>query len=73
MVANALSRRYILLSTLDARLFGFDCLAMYSMHVKRQHLASFIGMMDFCLEKLSCVCLRVLCVNCLLEKFMGEV
>lgn len=45
-------------------------LMMCSMHVKKWHLESFIGMKDFCFKKINYMCLCVLCVNCLWEKLM---
>jgi hypothetical protein len=76
VVADALSRRYALLSMLDTKnclalntlricMYKILILVMCSMHVKRWRLVSFIGTMGFCFEKLNCVCLCVLCVNCL--------
>ena len=56
-MADALSRRYALLSTLDAKLLGFEHIKeLYAndqdfgnvlMHVKRVCLVSFIGIMGF--------------------------
>ena len=65
IAANALSRRYVLLSTLDARFLGFE-------HVKELYkddsdfanvynacetsaLESFIDLMDICLKRVVCV------------------
>jgi hypothetical protein len=64
-VADALFRRYALLSMLDTKLLSFEYikdlyvqvsnLVMGSMHVKKWRLVSFIGMMDFCFRKINCV------------------
>ena len=80
VVADALSRRYALISTLNAKLLGFEYIKelyvkelMCLMLVRKLHLVSSIGMMGFYLEKINCVCLIVLCMNCLCVKLMGVV
>lgn len=70
VVANALSKRYALISTLNAILLGFKPIKVYMLlililvkcliHVKRLSLESFMGMMGSCLEKISYMCLKVL-------------
>lgn len=71
VVADALSRRYALLSILDTKLLGFEYIKdLYAQDsdfgdVKKWRLASFIGMVDFCFGKVNYVCLCALCVNCL--------
>ena len=82
IVADALTRRYVLLSTLDARLFGFDYIKKFYVEdvdfgnvfnaCENVAFGKFYRHDGFCLEKLNYACLRVLCVNCLLEKLMGE-
>jgi hypothetical protein len=75
MVADALSRRYVLLNTLNTKLLGFEYIkelylddndfgSIYD-ECKVSAKDRFLSMMDFCLRKINCVCLIVLCVNCL--------
>ena len=70
VVANALSRRYVLLNT---KLLGFEYIkelylddhdfsAIYDT-CKVLAMDKFLGMMDFCLRKISYVCLIILYVN----------
>jgi hypothetical protein len=75
-VEDALSRRYVLLNTLNTKLLGFKYIKelylddidfdyIYMMSAKFRPRIGFLGMMDFCLRKINCVCLIVLYVNCL--------
>ena len=66
VVVDALSRRYALISTLDAKFLGFEHIKelYHDDHdfgeiyraCKNLQKASFIGMMDSYLEKISCAC-----------------
>ena len=74
IVADALSRRYLLLSTLDAKLLGFEHVKeFYPLDhnflrnirlVRKTQWVSSIGMMISCLGKISCVYPIALCVIC---------
>ncbi|RDY10581.1 hypothetical protein CR513_04866, partial [Mucuna pruriens] len=81
LVVDALSKRHVLLSTLHAKLLEFEYVKELNVidpdfaHiylVKRVYILSSICMMVFCLKKISFVCLKVLCVNYLLDKLTGE-
>ena len=56
---DALSRRYVILSTLDARFLGFEhtkvILLMFTMLAKLWLLGSFIYLMDSYLQRVDCV------------------
>ena len=64
-MADALSRRYVLLSTLDARFLGFEHIKeMYKDDsdfanvcntCKTSAFGSFIDLMDICLKRVVCV------------------
>ena len=80
VVADALSRRYTLLSTLETKMLGFehikelyvhdnDFSKMYVVCEKGAHNGS-LGMMGFYSKKNVCVCLNVRCVNSYLGKHM---
>lgn len=83
VVADALSRRYVLLSTLDAELISFEYIKdMYVDDSKfgnvfnayeKVAFGKFLGIMGFCLEKINYVCRNVHCVTFLLKKLMGMV
>ena len=70
VVADALSRRYTLLSILDAKLIGFEQIKdLYPLDqdfseeyqaCEKTQWENFIGMMDFCFGRISFVCLIVL-------------
>ena len=73
VVAYALSRRYVLLTSKSAKMLGFEYVKdMYAndadfsnvyMACDGQHLVSSTSMMVICLRKTSCVCLIVQCMN----------
>ena len=83
MLADALSRRYAFISTLNAKLLGFEYIKELYVNdpafanvfnaCEKVAFGKFIRMMGSYLEKINCVCLIVLCVNCLCVKLMGEV
>jgi len=75
VVADALSRRYVLLNTLNTKLLRFEYIkelylddndfgSIYD-ECKVSANDRFLGMMGYCLRKINYVCLIVLCVNCL--------
>ena len=74
IVADTLSRRYVLLNSLSAKMLGLhtlrNCmplimiLLMCLLHVIKDNLVNFISMMVICLGKTSFVCLIVLCTSC---------
>jgi hypothetical protein len=75
VVADALSQGYVLLNTLNTKLLGFEYIkelylddnnfgSIYD-SAKFRPMIGFLGMMDFCLRKINCLCLIVLCMNCL--------
>ena len=77
-MTNTLSRTYALISTLNAKLLGFEYIKELYVNdpgfanVRKFHSVSSIGMMDSYLEKINYVCLIVLCVSACV-KLMGEV
>ena len=83
IVADALSRKYALFSTLDAEILGCKYIKhlyvgdsdflIYLMHVRKWHLANYFGIIVFCLGKISFVCLKGHCITCLPEKLMRVV
>ena len=75
VVVDALSRRYVLFNSLNTKLLRFEYIkelylddhdfGLYMTHVRFRARINILGMMDFCLRKISYVCLIVLYVNCL--------
>lgn len=82
IMANALSTRYALLTSLQTNLIGFELLKGLYVNdydfsqvwnaCDNMHLVIFIGMKGFYLRKINYVCLFVLFVSCLLGKVMRE-
>jgi hypothetical protein len=81
-VADALSRRYALVSTLNAKLLGFEY--VNELYANDDDFASVYGCEEAtfgkfyrlngtCLEGINFVCLRVLCVSCLCMNHMEGV
>ena len=70
VVANALSHMYVLISTLNAKLLGFEHIKEFYADdhdfsveyqvVKRTRLVSILGMMVTYFTRINCVCLIVL-------------
>ena len=73
VVADAFSRRYALISTLKNYMLMILILLMCLILVRKLHSVSSIGMMGSYLERINCVCLIVLCENCLIMKLMREI
>ena len=70
VVADALSHKYVLISTLNAKLLGFEHIkelyvddhdfSVEYQVVKRTRLVSILGMMVTYFRRINCVCLIVL-------------
>ena len=76
IVVDALSRRYALVSTLNAKLLGFEYVK--ELYANDDDCASVYGACEkttfgTCLERIDFVCLIVLCVSCLCVKHMEVV
>ena len=80
---DALSRRYALVSTLNAKLLGFeyvkelyandDDFANVYGACEKTTFGKFYRLVGTCLERIDFVCLTVLCVSCLCMKHMEVV
>lgn len=82
-MVDALSRRYIIISTLNAKLLSFDYVKdlyakdsdfanVYSF-MRNKPMISFIDFDVICLKRINFMCLIVLCLNYLYVKLMRVV
>ena len=80
-MVDALSRRYVLLFTLNVKLLRFEYVKELYVnnsafanvfHIyKNLLLKNSIGLMDTYLKKIDFICLTVMCVECLYVKLIG--